>query len=123
MPGGDLAGLAESHDARHVERAGAQAAFSCPPPWICGATRDPGVALPDVQGADSLRAVDLVGGEGHQVDLQRLHVHRDLAHRLGGVAVEENPLLLADPPDLGERVEGADLVVGRHDGDQDRPLA
>ena len=42
-------------------------------------------------------------------------VERDLADDLHRVGVEENPLLLRDRADLGDRLDDADLVVGRHD--------
>ena len=120
-PAGNLTGLAEAHDARHVEGAGAQPLLV---PTAVDLRRhpDPGMALPDVQGADPLGTVDLVRGEGHQVDSHRLHVDGNLAHRLGRVAVEEDALLPGDPPDLRHGVDGPHLVVGRHDGNQDRPL-
>ena len=70
-----------------------------------------------VERADALRAVDLVAGDAHQVDLHRLDVERDLAGGLGRVGVEEGLLLAADLADLGERLDDADLVVHRHDRD------
>ena len=76
--------------------------------------------LPHVQGPDAFRSVDLVGGEGHQVDLERFDIHRDLADALRRVAVEENALFLGDPGDLGNRMNRPDFVVGQHDGDEDR---
>ena len=39
-------------------------------------------------------------------------------HRLDGVGVEEHPRLPADPADLGDGLDGADLVVGVHHAHQ-----
>ena len=63
-----------------------------------------------------------MGGEAEQVDRVVLDVERDLADGLGGVGVEEDAPLVAEPADRGDRVERADLVVGGHDRDQHRPV-
>ena len=78
------------------------------------------IAAPHVERADALRSVHLVGGHRGQVDLQLVHVERNLADGLHGVGVEENALLLRDRADLGDRLNHADLVVGGHDRDEDR---
>src|SRR5690606_436180 len=76
-----------------------------------------------VQGADALRTVGLVGGEGHQVDLHGLQVDGHLAGRLGGVDVEQHPAGTGQLTDGGDVVDGADLVVDVHDRHQDGVLA
>jgi hypothetical protein len=58
--------------------------------------------------------------ERHQVDAHRVDVEREQRRALHRVAVEEDALLPADRPDLGDRLEGADLVVGEHDRDEHR---
>jgi hypothetical protein len=60
-----------------------------------------------------------VGGRRQQVDPHRLDVHRDLAHRLGGVGVEDDAALLGQRADGRDVLDGPDLVVGEHDRDQD----
>ena len=82
-----------------------------------------GAPTADIQRANPLGTVDLVGGEAQQVDSQAIDVHGDLAHRLGRVGVQEHASLLADPADLFQRLERADLVVGQHHGDQQRIVA
>ena len=71
-------------------------------------------AAPDVDGADTLGAVDLVPGDGEQVDLHVLDVDRDLTHGLRGVGVEEHLVRAADLANLLQRLDDADLVVHRH---------
>ncbi len=71
-----------------------------------------------VKRADAFGPVHLVGAERHQVDVIGLHIHRDLAEGLHGVAVEENVFFAADFTDLAHRLDDADLVVCVHDADQ-----
>src|SRR6185436_6762125 len=66
---------------------------------------------PYVQGADALRAVDLVRGDGEQVDLELLHVDLDTPRALHRVAVEDDALRAAQLADLPDRLHYADLVV------------
>ena len=44
---------------------------------------------------------------------------RDLADGLGGVGVEDDPLLLGELADGRDVLDRADLVVGEHDRDED----
>src|SRR5439155_22918937 len=86
-------------------------------------------ARPNVEGADALGRVELVAGDGQQVDAEAasstggaaarerapgaegvVDAGRDLADRLGGVGVERQAARAADAGDLGDRLEGADLV-------------
>ncbi len=59
-------------------------------------------------------------GDRHQVDVVLVHVDRNLADRLHAIGVEQDALLAADLADLGHRLNHADLVVGVHDGDENR---
>jgi len=64
-----------------------------------------------------------VGGEAHQVDTQRRHVDRDLAHGLRGVAMQQHAPLAAKRGDLGNRLDHADFVVRQHHRNQQRVVA
>ena len=77
-------------------------------------------ALPDVEGADPLGSVHLVGGRRQEADPVVVDRQRDLPDGLDAVDVEGNPPLLGDSPDLGDRHDGPDLAVRVHDGDEDR---
>ena len=57
--------------------------------------------------------------DGQQVDAEFVHTRGDLADGLRGVGVEGDAVLACDVGDLGDRLDGADLVVGVHDGDED----
>jgi len=75
----------------------------------------------DVQRADPLGSLELVGAERHEVGAQRLDVEVDVRRRLDGIDVEQEALARPHARgDLGDRLDRADLVVGEHDRDQDR---
>ena len=109
---GDRARLPEADAERGREGARAQAALLAPAgderlhpnPW----------AAANVDGADALGAVDLVPGDGEQVDLHVLDVDRDLTHRLRGVGVEEHLVGAAHLANLFQRLDDSDFVVHRH---------
>ena len=72
----------------------------------------------DEESAGALGAVELVAGQGEHVDVLGVHVDGQMAGGLDGVGVEGDLLLPADLADLGDGLDGADLVVGVHDGHQ-----
>jgi hypothetical protein len=61
-----------------------------------------------------------VRGEGHEPNPHPVDIDGDLPERLCGVGVEWHALVLADAPNLLERLDDADLVVDGHDGDERR---
>jgi len=71
-----------------------------------------------VERPHALGAINLVPGEGHEPDPHPVHINRDLPQRLRGISVERHAFLLADTPNLLERLHDADLVVDGHDGDE-----
>ena len=111
---GQAGGDAQAGNRRHVLGAGA------PVPLVLAAGQDrqhPGAAL-DPQRAGALRAVELVGRQREQIDAERPHVDRNLADRLHGVGVHQRAALVGDGGDLGDRLNGADLVVRVHHRDE-----
>jgi hypothetical protein len=62
-----------------------------------------------------------VGGDRGEIDLEPIDVQREGANALGGVGMEDDAVAAGDGTDLGEWLDGADLVVGVHDRDQDGP--
>ena len=102
------------HDAGDVLGAGPLA------PLLSAALDDVGEgdALTGVQHAHALGAVELVGGERQHVNILGLHVNVQVARRLHRVGVEQHALLPAHRADLRNGQNGADLVVGVHDGDK-----
>ncbi len=114
---GQLVGGRQADGAGHVLRAGPRWR-SCVAALLLGEDVRP---VADVQRADALRALELVGAERHEVRAERLDVEVDVRRGLDGVDVEDDALAGADPGgDLGDRLDRADLVVGEHDRDQDR---
>ena len=75
-------------------------------------------AFPDIQHAHAARAAELVRGQGQHVDAHLLHVDRHVADRLHCVRVELRADRMRQLGDLLDRLDGADLVVRRHDGDE-----
>ena len=77
----------------------------------------------DKQRPHALRAVGLVRREGHQVDFQCAQIHRDLARRLRGIDMKDDPARAADLADRGDILDHADFVVHEHHRDDDRVRA
>ena len=77
-----------------------------------------GDPAPGIQCPDALGGVELVARDGQHVDVHGLDVDGRVAGGLHGVGVEEDLLLAAESADLGDGLHGADLVVGKHDGDE-----
>jgi hypothetical protein len=75
---------------------------------------------PDEQGAYSLWRVELVPGDREQIDAKPVHVGCNLAGRLSRVGMEEDAMFARDARALLNRLDGAYLVVGMHDADENR---
>ena len=116
---GVFEGCGHAHDGGKILRTRALAALLCA---ALDEVRQED-ALTGVQHAGALRPVELVRGERQQVDVLRLDVNGQVSHGLHGVGVEQHARLAADCADLADRQDGADLVVGVHDGNQARVLA
>src|SRR6185437_9865308 len=87
----NLTGLAEAHDSRNVECAGAHAMF------VAAAVDDRGelYAGADVQGAATFGAVAFVRGNGGEIKLKFVHVEWHAAEGLHRVRVEEHAAFTA----------------------------
>ena len=117
---GDRRGAAEPDAERRRQGARAQAALL--PAAVDQRQQPHPRPAPDIERADALRPVDLVAGDRQQVDLHRLDIERDLAEGLRRIGVEQHAAGAAQRADLGERLDDADLVMRRHDRDQQRAL-
>ena len=73
----------------------------------------------EVQSPHPLRAIDLVGGEGKEVDVEMPDIDGDLAKRLDRIGVEEDSALSQDGSHFAQGKEDPCLVVGVHQRDQD----
>ena len=114
MIAGLLQGRGHTADAGQVLRTGTLA------PLLSASLNDvhQGEALADVQRANALGAVELVGGQAEHIDILLLDVNVQVSRRLNRVGVEGNPRFLADGADFRDGKNGADLIVGVHGGDQ-----
>src|SRR6185312_7490656 len=72
--------------------------------------------LPYVDRSDALGTVELVRGDGHEVQRQCMNVERYLADRLRSVRVKQNAAGTAECADRGDILDHSDLVVDEHDG-------
>jgi hypothetical protein len=107
---GACGGDAEADQCRDVLGAGAAVALLA----SAGHLRDQPRAAAHPQRAGALRAGELVPGDGEQIYAERRDVERQLAGRLHGVRVEQRTAGVGDGGELGDRLDGADLVVGVH---------
>jgi hypothetical protein len=76
-------------------------------------------AVAHIERAYALRRVQLVTGDREQVDARPVDRGFNLADGLRSIGVHEHALRVGDPLDLRDRLDGADLVVGVHDANQD----
>ncbi len=60
-----------------------------------------------------------MGGEREQVDVLRFHIDRDIADCLNGIGVERDLVLPGNGTEFRDGFDGANLVVGVHDRDED----
>ena len=95
--------------------------FSCPPPSIWHGERQLRLAAAHVERAGALGAVALVRRSATGDRSPSGHVERESCPRPARHRCERaTPRCLRDGADLAERLQHADLVVGRHDRDEDR---
>lgn len=112
---GDAARLSEADNERRSQRAAAKTS-------LLTTTADDGVEsdswpTTDVACTNTLGAVDLVRGNGHQVNVHGVNVKGDLANSLGSIGVEEDLLGPAKLADFLKGLNDTNLVVDSHDTD------
>src|SRR5437588_1033805 len=76
-------------------------------------------AIPNVKGPDSFGRIQLMACKRHQVHSKLVNACGNLADRLCGVSVEQNAMLSGNQGDVGDRLNGANLVVSVHDRNED----
>ena len=74
----------------------------------------------DVQSADALRTVELVGGDREQVDSEGFDVERNPPRRLYRVGVKEHTVAMRDLGQFADRLQSSGDVVGGHDRNKPR---
>src|SRR5581483_4285611 len=110
----ELGGFAETDDSGNVFRARTEAALMM---TAIEKLLEPRAAA-NVESADSLRSVEFVRGEGKQIHAEFVNVHGELSNGLHGVGVKVDIVLRRDAADFLERLDGAEFVVGVHDGNE-----
>src|SRR6267378_1614304 len=114
---GQFAGLAEADDAGDIQRAGTHTAL------VAAAIDNGGklnarVATANIEGTDAFGSIDLVAGDGEQVDIVLLDVDWNFANRLHTIDSEDDAVFLGNLADFRHGIDDANLVVGIHDGDE-----
>src|SRR5271170_6491575 len=111
--------LAEAGDAGNVEGSGAHAALV---PTAVNQRHDlhARILATHEERARAFRPVELVPGDGGDVDVHLVHIDRHFADRLHRVGVEDHAAFAADLADFRNRLQYADFVVGGHDRYQNR---
>ena len=66
--------------------------------------------------------MELVAAERKQVDILLFYVDFHIPHSLYRVGVKQHAVPLADGSDRGNGLNGADLIVGVHNGDKSRSI-
>ena len=61
-----------------------------------------------------------MGGESHQVNAIFIHIHRNFSDGLCGIAEYQYAVFAGNGTDFLHRHDGANFIIGIHDGDQDR---
>src|SRR5262249_51223846 len=69
----------------------------------------------DIKRADALGRIELVAGDGQQIDAELIHVDWNLANRLRRVGVDERADGAGGTGNPCDRLQGADLVLGMDD--------
>ena len=111
---GEFGGFAEADDAGDIFRARAEAALVMSAIEKLAETR---TAL-DEERANAFGGVELVAGDGEKIELQGFDVDGNFSGGLHGVGVEVDVGFGGDAADIGERLDGAEFVVGVHHGDE-----
>ena len=75
-----------------------------------------------IQKSHAFRSVKFVGARTQQIDVILLHRDRDLGIRLHRIRMKQNLMVSCKPSDLHDRFDRSDLIVSKHDRDQDRIL-
>ena len=76
--------------------------------------------LADIKEPDSFRSVQLMTAGTQHIDLTLIYIDRYLSKCLNCIRMEQHTMLFRDGTDLFDRFDGTDLIVGEHNGNQDR---
>ena len=77
-----------------------------------------GGASANVKGADADGAADFVGGDSEIIHAESLNIHGDFTEGLGGVGMEASAGGVDGLGEVGDGLNGAELVIGQHDGNE-----
>ena len=110
----EFGGFAEANDSGNVFGAGAAVAFVMAAVKLRSERR----AGADVERADALGAINFVRGDGEQIHAEVIHVERELAGGLHGVAVEVHIRFGGDAADFFDGLNRAEFIVCVHHADE-----
>ena len=107
-------GHAHSDERRHVLGTAATISFLRAADHLRLQTGSPG----DEHSPRTLGAMELVGGEGEKIDVDRSAVDRHSTDRLNRIGVKSNSMFATEPADLLDGLDQTGLVVDPHHADQ-----
>src|ERR1700722_18347935 len=110
----NFAGLAQPDNTRDVEGSRPHAAFVAATVNLRGDLHAR-IATTDVKGATTLRAVELMAGQGEAVDIHGVHIDRNLTYSLYGIGMKDDIVLTANLANLSDRLHHSNFVVCEHD--------
>ncbi len=114
MRASDFRRFAETGDSRNVFGAGAAIAFMSAPEK----QRLERSIFADVQRAHAFWPVELVCGDREEIDFEFADVDANFARGLHRIAMKINIRFESDAPDFGDGLDGAELVIRVHHGDE-----
>src|SRR2546426_8749201 len=109
-----LTGFAKAHNARDVERARTDPAL-VPAAIEQGPYMDtPGTRFADIQRPHTLRAVELMARERHEIHLQVIDITDNFPYALHRISAEPNPVLVGHGTNGCQWPDGADFAIHVH---------
>src|SRR5262249_52463356 len=115
---GQLTGFTKAHNARDVERARTDPAL-VPTTIEQGPYADtPGTRFADIERPHTLRAVELMARERHEIHVQVIDITGDFPYALHRIAVEQHPVFVGNGTNGRQWPHGADFAIHVHDGDK-----
>ena len=77
-------------------------------------------AFADIDGTDAFRCPQLMTAHGKQVDIHAVYVNRNMAYSLHSICMEQDAMFFRNFTNFSDWLNGADFIIGKHHGNQDR---
>ena len=77
-------------------------------------------AFSDIEETDSFGPVNLVPAGGEHINMILIHIDRHMTVGLNRIRMEKDTVLLGNLANFLYGLNGTDLIVGKHNGNQNR---